>query len=99
MVPNGMSARGRFFYKVGTLAHKASDEKERRFRVVAVQKIQKPWCDRWIRPVIKRQRQLARRIRAPGRRPENLRPRMNRAVSGNSCRSQQRDGRRFDEPG
>src|SRR6266481_1834958 len=99
VVPYGMASRNRFFYKVGTLAHKTSDQKERGFRIVAVQKIEKFWRDRWIRPVIKRERQLARRIRAPDRASENLRPRINCAVGSDSCRGKQRRSRRFNEPG
>src|SRR6266849_675941 len=99
VVPNGMASRNRFFYKVGTLAHKTSDQEESGFRIVAVQKIEKFWRDRWIRPVVKRKGQFARRMRAPDRVSENLRPRINRAVGGNSRRSEQRCSRRFNEPG
>src|SRR6267143_300327 len=86
VVTDSMAACGRFFDKVGTFPHKASDQKKSGFRVVAVQKIEKFWRGRRIWPVIKRKRQLARRVRTPDRRPENLRPRINRAVSGNPRR-------------
>src|SRR6266849_3253498 len=92
-----MAPRDRFFDYVGTLAHKASDQEKRSLRIEAVQKIEEFWRDRRIRPVIKSERQLARRIRAPDRRPENLRPRINRAVRGNSPHSQQRGRRPLDE--
>ena len=99
VIPDGMAARDRFLYELGAFAHKASYQKKSGFRVVAIQKIEESWRDCRIRPVIKRERQLARRIRAPERRPEDLRPRINCSVGGNSRSSQQRGGRRFDEPG
>src|SRR5229473_4256399 len=98
VIPNFVASCDSFFNEFRTLAYISANQKKCRFRVVTVEKIKQLERDRRIWPIVKRDGQLARRIGAPDRPPENLRPRIHRAIRADSRRSKQRGGRRFDEP-
>ncbi len=96
VIPDGVSASDDFFHQFRTFAHVSPNQEKCRLCVVAVEKIEKLWRDRGIRPVVKGNRQFARRIGLANRTPKKLRARMNGTV-GDGPRSGQRP-RPGDEP-
>src|ERR1700674_587307 len=89
VIPDGVSASDDFFQQFRTFAHVSPNQEKCRLCVVAVEKFEQLWRDRGIRPVIKGNRQLARRIGPANRAPKKLRARINGAI-GEGPRSCQR---------
>ena len=99
VIADDVTARYGFFHECRAFSDEATDKEEGGLRIVAVEQIQELGRDRGIRPVVKGDGQLARRIGAANRRAEKLRAGIHRTVGGDS-RSGSNDRRgRFDEPG
>src|ERR1700722_1516678 len=90
VIADDMAARGGLFQEVRTFARVFSDHKKSRASLVAVKKIEQLRRDCRIRPVVKRESKLLRRIRPADRPAKELRTRIGRSVGGASrCGSRQ----------
>src|SRR2546429_7483281 len=79
-----VSTRDSFFHQLWTFTRVSSNQKKCRFCTVPVLRIEQFLSHRWIRPIVKGERQLARGACAAYCTPEELRARMCGAVGGGS---------------
>src|SRR5580692_4764356 len=100
VVANDVAARGRFFEKIWALSRMLPNHEKSCARLKAIQQIEQLRRNRGIRPVVKRERKLARRIRAANGGAKELRAGIDRSVGSDACsRGRSRDkGGRGDHP-
>src|SRR6266404_6747744 len=97
VIADDMTASGNLAHHLRALSDVAPDQKERRWRFVAIKEVKQLRSDGRIRPIVKGDCQLSRRVRAANCGAKKLRARMHAAVSDNPRRGS-RDRRRSHEP-
>ncbi len=98
VIADNVSPRGNFSDQFRALSNVASNQEERCWRLITIEQVQQLRRDRRIGPVIKRDGQLAGRIRPANRGTKKLCTRMD-ATIGHDARRRSADRRRSNEPG
>jgi hypothetical protein len=82
VIPNFVAARYGFPHQIRALTHVSPNHKKSRFRIVSIQKIKQFRSEGRIRPIVKGDGQLTRRVGPANGSSKKLRAWIRRPVSG-----------------